>query len=70
MGYINLVCQPNIVTLDSSGSQMADKGVCPLDWGCRVIKRKDCPLTIVGNLYGEGHASYTLKSFFVDFDKE
>jgi hypothetical protein len=38
--------------------------------GGQVIMRKACPWTIVGNVCGECHDSCTLKTTFVDFEKE
>ena len=54
MGYINLVCHSTNVTLDNSGSQMADKGICPLDGGCRV-------LNIAEILFVVGVKQYSIK---------
>jgi len=38
--------------------------------GCQLIIRKAWPRTIVGNVFGECHAPYILKTSFVDFGKE
>ena len=49
-------------------SRMADGGD-PLDGGRQIIIQKAWPWTLVGNLFGECHASYTLMTSFVILKK-
>jgi hypothetical protein len=66
-----------LVKVPSSHSQRAAQCVSVLRIvgvllmaGCQVIIRKACTWTIVGNMFGECHAPSTLKTSFVDFEKE